>query len=69
MVVDQPNTGGGNVLLSVPVKLDLRSGSNSLTFGAGQSSKCINVGAENSGLIVVPDYAADLDKIVVYQQG
>ncbi|KAJ2933574.1 hypothetical protein H1R20_g3510, partial [Candolleomyces eurysporus] len=47
--VDQPNTGGGTVVLSVPVKLFLRSGANSLTFSAGQSN-----------------WAADLDKIVVY---
>lgn len=39
MLVDQPDTGGGNVILSVPVKLTLKSGANSLTFGAGQSSK------------------------------
>ncbi|EJD04256.1 Arabinanase/levansucrase/invertase [Fomitiporia mediterranea MF3/22] len=51
-VVDQPNTGGGHVILSVPVKLDLRNGANSVTFSAGQSN-----------------YAADLDKIIVYQQG
>ncbi|KAF5377239.1 hypothetical protein D9615_006357 [Tricholomella constricta] len=49
VVVDQPNTGGGHVILSVPVKLTLRSGANSITFGAGQSN-----------------YAADLDKIIVY---
>ncbi|KAF7437222.1 hypothetical protein PC9H_004058 [Pleurotus ostreatus] len=49
--VDQPNTGGGNVILSVPVKLNLRSGANSITFSAGQSN-----------------YAADLDKIIVYTQ-
>ncbi|TEB39093.1 galactan 1,3-beta-galactosidase [Coprinellus micaceus] len=47
--VDQPNTGGGGVVLSVPVKIFLRSGVNSITVGAGQSN-----------------YAADLDKIVVY---
>ncbi|KAL5534523.1 hypothetical protein ACEPAG_986 [Sanghuangporus baumii] len=51
-IVDQPNTGGGSVILSVPVKLTLKSGANSLTFSAGQSN-----------------YAADLDKIIVYQQG
>ncbi|KAL5535249.1 hypothetical protein ACEPAF_3343 [Sanghuangporus sanghuang] len=51
-IVDQPNTGGGNVIISVPVKLTLNNGANSLTFSAGQSS-----------------YAADLDKIIVYQQG
>ncbi|RDB28978.1 hypothetical protein Hypma_015121 [Hypsizygus marmoreus] len=49
VLVDQPNTGGGHVILSVPVKLTLRSGANSLTFGSGQSN-----------------YAADLDRIIVY---
>ncbi|CDO70775.1 hypothetical protein BN946_scf184798.g90 [Trametes cinnabarina] len=49
IVLDQPNTGGGNVVLSIPVQLNLRSGSNTITFGAGQSN-----------------YAADLDKIIVY---
>lgn len=39
MSVDQPNTGGGHVILSVPVKLNLQSGANSITFGAGQDSK------------------------------
>ncbi|KAF9258587.1 galactan 1,3-beta-galactosidase [Marasmius fiardii PR-910] len=38
VLVDQPNTGGGHVILSVPVKLNLRSGSNSITFSAGQSN-------------------------------
>lgn len=41
VVVDQPDTGGGNVLLSVPVKLALRSGSNSITLAANQNSKKI----------------------------
>lgn len=36
VVVDQPNTGGGHVILSVPVKLNLRSGANSITFSANQ---------------------------------
>ncbi|KAF5337173.1 hypothetical protein D9611_003438 [Ephemerocybe angulata] len=36
--VDQPNTGGGGVVLSVPVKLNLRSGTNTITIGAGQSN-------------------------------
>ncbi|EIN13160.1 galactan 1,3-beta-galactosidase [Punctularia strigosozonata HHB-11173 SS5] len=36
--VDQPDTGNGLVTLSVPVKLTLKSGSNSLTFGSGQSN-------------------------------
>ncbi|KAI1795999.1 galactan 1,3-beta-galactosidase [Ganoderma leucocontextum] len=47
--IDQPSTDGGNVILSVPVKLNLNSGSNTITFGAGQSN-----------------YAADLDRIIVY---
>ncbi|KAJ7596776.1 galactan 1,3-beta-galactosidase [Mycena floridula] len=49
VLVDQPNTGGGNVVLSIPVKLNLRSGANSITFAAGQTN-----------------YAADLDKIIIY---
>lgn len=38
-MVDQPNTGGGHVLLSVPVKLTLKSGANTVTVSAGQTSK------------------------------
>ncbi|KAJ7356804.1 galactan 1,3-beta-galactosidase [Mycena albidolilacea] len=38
VVVDQPNTGGGHVILSVPVKLNLKSGSNTITIGAGQTT-------------------------------
>jgi len=38
VLVDQPNTGGSHVILSVPVKLNLKSGSNTITFGAGQST-------------------------------
>ncbi|KAF9056450.1 galactan 1,3-beta-galactosidase [Panaeolus papilionaceus] len=38
VVVDQPNTGGGHVILSVPVKLNLRSGANSITVSANQNS-------------------------------
>ncbi|KAL0581378.1 hypothetical protein V5O48_000642 [Marasmius crinis-equi] len=49
VLIDQPDTGGGHVILSVPVKLNLRSGTNSITFSGGQSN-----------------YAADLDKIIVY---
>ncbi|KAI0781064.1 galactan 1,3-beta-galactosidase [Trametes elegans] len=49
VTLDQPNTGGGGVVLSIPVQLNLRSGSNTITFSAGQSN-----------------YAADLDKIIVY---
>ena len=40
IVLDQPSTGGGNVVLSIPVQLNLRSGSNAITFSAGQSSTC-----------------------------
>ncbi|KAF5338414.1 hypothetical protein D9758_012213 [Tetrapyrgos nigripes] len=49
VLVDQPNTGNGQTVLSVPVKLNLSNGANSITFSAGQSN-----------------YAADLDKIIVY---
>lgn len=49
VVVDQPDSGGGGVVISVPVKLNLKNGANSITFGAGQSN-----------------YAADLDKIIVF---
>ncbi|KAI3615662.1 glycosyl hydrolase family 43 protein [Moniliophthora roreri] len=49
VLVDQPNTGSGHSVLSVPVKLNLRSGANSITFSSCQSN-----------------YAADLDKIIVY---
>ncbi|KAJ6519335.1 galactan 1,3-beta-galactosidase [Mycena sanguinolenta] len=49
VLVDQPNTGGGHVVLSVPVKLNLKAGTNTITFGAGQTN-----------------FAADLDKIIVY---
>ncbi|PPQ64764.1 LOW QUALITY PROTEIN: hypothetical protein CVT26_002708 [Gymnopilus dilepis] len=38
ILVDQPNTGGGHVILSVPVKLTLRSGSNTLVFSANQNT-------------------------------
>ncbi|KAJ7785770.1 Arabinanase/levansucrase/invertase [Mycena metata] len=38
VLVDQPNTGGSHVILSVPVKLNLKSGSNTITFGAGQTN-------------------------------
>ncbi|KAK7468527.1 hypothetical protein VKT23_003031 [Stygiomarasmius scandens] len=38
VVVDQPNTGNGQTVLSVPVKLNLRNGVNSITFSTGQSS-------------------------------
>ncbi|KAH8111706.1 Arabinanase/levansucrase/invertase [Phellopilus nigrolimitatus] len=38
VLVDQPNTGGEDVLLSVPVKLNLTNGANSVTFSSNQSS-------------------------------
>ncbi|PPR00261.1 hypothetical protein CVT24_005009 [Panaeolus cyanescens] len=38
VLVDQPNTGGGHVILSVPVKLNLRSGANSITISANQNT-------------------------------
>ena len=37
--VDQPSTGGGHVIISVPVQLHLNSGSNNITFSAGQTSE------------------------------
>ena len=39
MLVDQPDTGGGSVVLSIPIKLNLAQGSNSLTFSIDQTSK------------------------------
>ncbi|KAH7929371.1 glycoside hydrolase family 43 protein [Leucogyrophana mollusca] len=38
VLVDQPNTGGGLVILSVPVKLNLRPGANSITFAVNQTT-------------------------------
>ena len=38
IVLDQPNTGSGRTVLSVPVFLNLRSGSNSIMFSANQNS-------------------------------
>ncbi|TFY63401.1 hypothetical protein EVJ58_g3275 [Rhodofomes roseus] len=38
VVVDQPNTGGVHVVLSVPVQVHLNEGSNTITFGADQSN-------------------------------
>ncbi|KAF8973856.1 galactan 1,3-beta-galactosidase [Flammula alnicola] len=38
ILVDQPNTGGGHVLLSVPVKLNLQNGANSITVSANQTT-------------------------------
>ncbi|KAJ7071396.1 galactan 1,3-beta-galactosidase [Mycena amicta] len=38
VVLQQPNTGGGSVILSIPIKLTLRNGSNTITFSAGQTN-------------------------------
>ena len=72
VLVDQPNTGGGAVVLSVPVKLNLRSGSNTIAFSTGQSSELPMFRLVASALIApgaCSDYAADLDKIIVYTAG
>ena len=37
-LVQQPDTGGGHVILSVPIEVNLNNGANSITFGSGQSS-------------------------------
>ncbi|KZT12579.1 carbohydrate-binding module family 35 protein [Laetiporus sulphureus 93-53] len=38
VVVDQPETGGGNVIFSIPVELYLEEGTNTILIGAGQSN-------------------------------
>ncbi|OBZ75230.1 hypothetical protein A0H81_04432 [Grifola frondosa] len=38
VIVQQPDTGGGNVIISVPVQLRLTAGANAITFSAGQSN-------------------------------
>lgn len=38
-LVDQPDSGGGDVVISVPVLLNLNAGSNTITFGGNQSSE------------------------------
>lgn len=38
VLLDQPDTGGGLTVLSVPIRLQLNNGANSITFGDGQSS-------------------------------
>ncbi|KIK70399.1 carbohydrate-binding module family 35 protein [Collybiopsis luxurians FD-317 M1] len=38
VVVQQPSSGGGHVIQSVPVQVNLKSGANTLTFSSGQSS-------------------------------
>ncbi|KIY45219.1 glycoside hydrolase family 43 and carbohydrate-binding module family 35 protein [Fistulina hepatica ATCC 64428] len=37
VVVQQPDTGGGLVILAIPVELDLDEGSNTILFGANQN--------------------------------
>lgn len=71
VLVDQPDSGGGNVVISVPVKLNLNNGANSITFGSGQSSEFPGTPFTRHGHpqkveTVLSDYAADLDKIIVY---
>ncbi|KAJ4485534.1 Arabinanase/levansucrase/invertase [Lentinula aciculospora] len=38
VVVQQPSSGGGHVIQSVPVKVTLKNGANTLTFSSGQAS-------------------------------
>ena len=42
-MVDQPDTGGGSVVLSIPVKLDLQEGENTLTFSISQTSAFVSL--------------------------
>jgi hypothetical protein len=39
VILDQPDTGSGQTVLSVPIKLQLNNGANSVTFGANQASE------------------------------
>ncbi|KAF8167828.1 hypothetical protein B0H34DRAFT_814479 [Crassisporium funariophilum] len=64
VLVDQLNTGGGGVVLSVPVRLNLKSGANSITFSANQ--KFVLLFIISNSFIQSIAYAADLDKIIVY---
>ena len=66
VVVQQPSTYSGQVTLSVPVLVHLNSGSNTVTFGAGQSSECVVQDKCTRAHPTVADYAGDLDKIIVY---
>lgn len=56
------------------MKLTLKNGANTIVFAGGQSSK-FNFNSSEVGIywfiiiIYFADYAADLDKIIVYQQG
>ncbi|KAJ3734450.1 galactan 1,3-beta-galactosidase [Lentinula guzmanii] len=38
VVIQQPSSGGGHVIQSVPVKVNLKDGANTLTFSSGQAS-------------------------------
>ncbi|KAF5392556.1 hypothetical protein D9757_002173 [Collybiopsis confluens] len=38
VIVQQPSSGGGHVIQSVPVKVNLKSGANTLVFSSGQAS-------------------------------
>ncbi|THH33891.1 hypothetical protein EUX98_g297 [Antrodiella citrinella] len=38
ILVDQPDTGGGQVILSVPVQVQLNNGANTIVFGANQNN-------------------------------
>lgn len=38
VLIDQPDSGGGSVVLSVPIKLPLRAGANTLVFAANQNT-------------------------------
>lgn len=66
VLVDQPNTGGGHVILSIPVKLTLRNGPNALLFSANQKSMCLSDHSSSLTHFFSLAYAGDLDKIIVY---
>lgn len=76
VLVDQPDSGGGGVVISVPVKVNLNNGANSMTFGSGQTSECRSSRASSDRQAPVTrarraetryaDYAGDLDKIIVF---
>jgi hypothetical protein len=42
VLVDQPDTGGGHVILSVPVKVTLNSGANTLRIGSSGTSMSLS---------------------------
>ncbi|KIY69600.1 carbohydrate-binding module family 35 protein [Cylindrobasidium torrendii FP15055 ss-10] len=41
--IDQPDTGSGHVVLSVPVKVTLKAGSNTLLFSSGQTNYAADI--------------------------